>query len=241
MTTLFGNITFSQFIRPVINILERLATDDEITRRTLDDHSAKLRVSMPGLVLASNALNQTVTVQPLIREKVLDRKTGQIQWKDLPVLTDVTVQYPGGTLGVLTHPPSPGDEVMLIFQDRCYDSWWSSGQLSNWNDRRFHDLSDAIAIPGLNSTPRIVPLVAPDAIELRSFDGITRIGVGEGFIRFVVGDFTALFADGVFSIGAEAINLTGDLSINGQRYNLHEHLGVQTGPGTTGPVAGTNG
>lgn len=239
--TIFAGISVTQFVRPVISLLERLCTDDEITRKTLDDHSAKLRVSIPAKVLLSNPLNQTVTVQPLIREKILDRQTGKIIWADLPILQDVTVQYPGGSLGVLTHPLSPGDEVMLLFQDRCYDSWWSSGQVSNWNDRRFHDLSDAIAIPGLNSVPRVIPAVAPDAIELRNYPGNVRIGVGIDFIRIIVNEFVSTFSNGNWELNGQSINLNGNLIINGQEYNLHEHLGVQTGPGTTGPVAGTNG
>ena len=236
MPTIFGGVSLAQFVRPLINILERLGTTDEITRKTLDDHSAKLRVSMPARVLSFDPLKQTIQAQPLIREKILNRETGQVEWRQLPVLKDVAVQFPQGTIGAITFPLNYGDEVLLLFQDRCYDSWWATGKVSNWNDRRFHDLSDAIAIPGINSVPRVIPGIAPDAIEMRSRTGFVRVGVSETFIRLIIGDFVSIITDGVMNINTGTLNIQGNLLINGEAYQLHEHSGVMNGSSNTGPV-----
>lgn len=237
MPTLFGGISFNQFVRPIINILERLASNDSITQRVLDDYSAKMRVALPARVISFDALKQTVTVQPLIREKIIDPETGSVQWRNLPVLPDVVVIYPHSSIGAVTFPLIPGDEVQLLFNDRCYDSWYTTGQVSNWNDRRFHDLSDAVAIPGGNSLPNVIPAIAPDAIELRSFLGNVRIAVNDAMIRFIIGDVVGVLEAGVFTISSAIINLKGNVLINGEPYNLHQHVGVMNGPDETGPVA----
>ncbi|WP_326940608.1 Gp138 family membrane-puncturing spike protein, partial [Avibacterium paragallinarum] len=39
-------------------------------------------------------------------------------------------------------------DLICSFSERCIDGWWQSGNASEPLDHPFHDLSDAMFIPG---------------------------------------------------------------------------------------------
>lgn len=53
-------------------------------------------------------------------------------------------------------PPKPGDECVLLFNDREMESWWVNGSANQRAYNRMHDLTDCIAICGLRSQPKLV-------------------------------------------------------------------------------------
>lgn len=247
MTTLFGNVSFSADNNlPLQNVAERTGDPNEAIRRNNDKLSREIRVAMPAKVVSFDPLKQTIVAQPLIREKVIDRTTGDVQWVQLPQLLDVPVAFPQGGAFVLTLPVMAGDEVLIIFNDMCIDSWWTSGGIQNWNDRRRHDLSDAIAIPGINSTPNLIPAISTELAELRTKDGSVRLQLGSGGFSVSLDGSTSISSDGsglTFSyegneitLSSTGVHITGTLYINGDLYMGHTHSGVQTGVGVSGPV-----
>lgn len=227
MTTLFGNIFSTNEPRPLLNLGERAADENEMYRRMLDAASEKIRSAIPAKVVSFNAAKQTIVAQPLIREKVIDRTTGSVQWVQLPPLPDVPVQFPQAGNFVLTLPITAGDEVLLVFNDLCIDAWWASGGIQNWNVRRRHDLSDAVAIPGLNSVPNVIPDIATDAAELRSKDGAIKVQVKGDKVSLIAGS-------NKIELSATEIAFTGTLKFNGFPYLAHTHADPVSG--TTGPV-----
>lgn len=148
-------------------------------KRNNDALSRAIRVSMPAEVLSFDANKQTVTVQPLIREKIIDRKTGTVQWLQLPVLVDVPVCFPQAGNYVLTMPVQAGDEVLIVFADQSIDSWWTSAGIQNWIDRRRHDLSDAIAVIGINSQPNTIQDISTDSAEFRNKSNNVKVKIKE--------------------------------------------------------------
>lgn len=218
--TLIGVVSNTQPFKPLTNISERSGDYDELMRRNNDKLSRDIRVAMPAKIVSFDSTKQTIVAQPLIREKIINRQTGEVKFMDLPQLLDVPVHFPQGGNFVLTFPMVVGDEVLIIFNDMCIDSWWESGGVQNWNDRRRHDLSDAMAIPGINSVPRVIGNISTTATELRSKDNSTKISV----------------ASNTVTITATTINLNGDVKHNGKDYMAHLHSGVQTGSGTSGGV-----
>lgn len=75
-----------------------------------------------------------------------------------PVLVNVPVLFIGGGNCSLTFPIAPGDEGLLCFNDRNFDSWFSTGTTATPpNTARYHDLSDGLFIPGFRSTPHFLP------------------------------------------------------------------------------------
>jgi hypothetical protein len=162
---------------------ERMNSQPEMLRRMMSKLKADLRVAMPGIVVAFNSDEQTVSVQPALREKLKD-KNGNVTDVALPVLPDVPIVFPRAGGFALTMPVAPGDECLVIFTDMCIDSWWSSGGVQNQLELRRHDLSDAFAILGTWSQPNLIPNYNLTAAELRTLDGATRIILSNGEIDF---------------------------------------------------------
>jgi hypothetical protein len=208
-------------------VAQRVASDAEATRRNNDKLSQSIRVAIPATVVSFNPQDQTITAKPNIREKLIDRTSGQQYWQELPVLPKVPVCFPQAGNFVLTMPVQPGDEVLLVFTDMCMDSWWANGGLQNWIDRRRHDLSDAIAVCGVNSVPNVIPNIANNATELRTKDGNTKVRVQGDTVSMVAGSNSV-------TVSPSGINIMGTLKINNSPYLLHTHADPVSG--TTGPV-----
>lgn len=243
MTTITGQIS-NGGERPLNNLAERIADPNEAIQRNNDAIKASLRVSVPALVVSFNALKQTISAQPAIKEKRVDRATGEIEWVALPVLQDIPVQFPQGGGVALTFPLVAGDEVLLVFADSCIDSWFAFGSVQQWNDRRRHDLSDAIAIPGINSQPNAITGLNTTGAELRTLDGTSKVTVDPTGVTVVAPVLNILV--GAVNIVTGGVSVSGTpsggiptsstLSINGADYFSHKHSGVTSGPALTGPV-----
>jgi len=192
---------------------------DETFKRFADDIFFRLRVSIPAIVTAYDATRQTITAQPLIMEKIIDRDTAKVQTLKLPLCPDVPVVFPQAGDFVLTMPVTIGDECLLIFSDLNIDSWWENGGVHPWADRRRHDLSDAIAIFGLNNRTRVIPDIATDKAELRSRTGTTKIGVGATAISIVSDETLDIESTGgavnITSDGETNIDSSGTVTIGG--------------------------
>ena len=238
MVTLYGGIEFNEDAqqRPLLPINERVPNHETMARMQADKIAHNTRVAIPARVVAWDASKQTITAQPLIREKVLDRATGSLSFIDLPQLPDVPVCFPQAGNFVLTMPIAVGDEVMILFADMCIDSWWARGDVQNWNDRRRHDLSDGIAVVGINSVPNVINNIASDGSELRTKDGNVAIKIENEQATVTVNETVLTITDGTVTIDATTINLNGTLNINGSAYLAHKHAGVMVGPSLTGGV-----
>lgn len=68
-----------------------------------------------------------------------------------PQLVDCPVFTPQGGGGFLEMPIAAGDQCIVLFSDRNLDNWFMSGNASDPADSRCHDLSDGIALVGVNS------------------------------------------------------------------------------------------
>jgi hypothetical protein len=92
----------------------------------------------------------------------------------------------------------------------------------------------ALAFVWLGSTgwsetddPNALVLYGPNGAVIRTTDGASKITV----------DAAGTVIDGEqVTINATRIDLNGDVYINGQRYTLHKHSGVQPGGGQSGGV-----
>lgn len=82
--------------------------------------------------------------------------------------TDVIIEYPqlvrvpiivlGGGGAYTTYPISKGDTCLLLFCDRDIDLWLELGSVQSApNTPRMHDLSDAVALVGLNPVTKPIP------------------------------------------------------------------------------------
>lgn len=86
---------------------------------------------------------KTLDVQPVVSLVVGGEKV------DYPVFSDVPILWMHGGASHLTFPIVVGDYVLLVFSQRCFDNWYDGKDLQAPPEPRLHDLSDAVAIPGL--------------------------------------------------------------------------------------------
>lgn len=113
--------------------------------RVYEKTLTNLRVSLPARIERYDSSTQKAEVSPLLEKRNADGSTTA-----LPVITNVPVIFPRGGKARITFPLERGDSVLLVFSDRSLDRWLSGqGQRVTPDDPRKHDLSDAVAIPGL--------------------------------------------------------------------------------------------
>jgi len=118
----------------------------EPIRRALRQQAAALHVSLPARIEQYDHAEQRANVLPLIKREYAD---GLIE--SIPVVSDVPVVWPRSGGAQMTMPVKRGDTVLLVFADRSIDNWLAQGGEIEPDDRRQHDISDAVAIPGLVS------------------------------------------------------------------------------------------
>ncbi len=207
----------------------------------LDGLQATMWTALPGRVTAFDPAKRTAQVQPTVQARVNNRD-GSTSWVNMPLLVDCPVAFPAGGDLLLTFPLAPGDEVLVIFSSRCIDNWWKLGGIQPQAELRMHDLSDGFVIPTVQSEPNLVP-VDMGAAELRNKAGTSKVRLlNNGDVQVITPGAVTVTA-GTASVTASQINLTGtvnivgQLNINGENYDDHQHTGVVTGVDLTGGVA----
>ena len=148
----------------------------------------------------------TVDVQPLINQMTGDRKA--VPHGVVYGLPYLRVQ--GGANAVIMDP-TPGDIGICVFANRDISAVVAKKGQANPGSLRIFDWSDGLYLGGvLNGTPT-------------------------QYIQFEGGNVT-IASTGTVTINASAIDLNGVLTINSKPFLSHDHTGVQTGGGTSGPV-----
>lgn len=160
-------------------------TLSDILRLAVGQRLRDLHVSMPGRVERYDASKQEASVQPLLQVALADGGSAT-----LPLINHVPVVWPRGGGAILSFPLQQGDTVLLVFSERSLDEWLQQGGDVAPADPRSHDLSDAVAIPGLypfsepgEADPRDV-LLRFQGSELRlGSDGKINLDNGTSYLR----------------------------------------------------------
>lgn len=197
---------------------ELLRDPQDSLRTAMDGNRVSLHTALPGLIESIDLSTQTVSVQPTIQfEKINVAKDGTITYTPvtLPLLIKVPLFFPRGGDYAITFPVKVGDECLVIFAERCIDSWWESGKVGPQIEFRMHDLSDGFAIVGFSSVPHVVPNIDADKMQIRKLDSSTVIELSdEGVAINTDQDVTvdasniALTATNNLDLNADIINLT---------------------------------
>ena len=165
---------------------ELLNDPEEAMRLALENWQSKMWTAGPGLIESYDPDAQTVSVQLTTRGSVSD-EAGNTAAQDMPLLVDVPVVFPRAGGFAITFPVIPGDECLVVFGSRCIDGWWQSGGVQSPLEDRMHDLSDAFAILGPTSQPRVLADVQTDGVEMRTEDRSTYLKLTAGTI-FIKGN-----------------------------------------------------
>jgi hypothetical protein len=216
--------------------VERTGDYEESLLDIMEAAQANIWTALPGIIQSFDTATMTCSVQPAIQAR-LTLPTGDQQWLNLPLLTQVPVIFPAAGGYTLTFPIALGDECLVVFSSRCIDRWWLKGGIQLQNDIRMHHLSDGFVIPGARSQPRVITGIATDATELRNDTGTTKVRVKDNVITLVSPTEVVL--------ETPLLKVSGDIRDNyhtnthmtlkslRDNYNAHKHGGVQTGSGTS--------
>ncbi len=153
------------------------ATPEEAHAAQIEGRLKDLHTCLPGIIASFDPDTQTASVQPAI-QRIFTEK-GAV---NLPLCVDVPVAFPGGGDFFLTFPVKSGDECILMFSERAIDNWHASGGTQTPAEYRLHDLSDGIAIVGLNSQPHKLAALQMTGAELRTRSRSTYIRLEDGTI-----------------------------------------------------------
>ncbi len=129
----------------------------EVIRAAMTELSSEIFVALPGKVEKYDSTKQKADVKPLLKRGfTYDDGTDDVDV--LPVIPEVPVVFPRGGGYFLSLPIKKGDSVLLVFSDRSLDLFLqSSGKVDlDPVDLRQHDITDAVAIPGLYPFPRAI-------------------------------------------------------------------------------------
>lgn len=79
-----------------------------------------------------------------------------------------------------TFPLTQGMECVVLFSDREIESWFINGDTNPRGYERMHDMTDAVAIVGIRSLPKMIEILA-DCLNL--FYGSSNIALSENLIN----------------------------------------------------------
>ena len=134
---------------------------DEIWANQLE-----LNTFMPANVIAYDATNQTVDVQPVLNTTYISPPMSVKK----PQLLGIPIIFPKSSGNAIHIPLKKGDGVGIIFCQRSLDEWKSKGDVTSVLDTRLHDFTDAVAIAGLDIRPRQIP--EPDKMSVLVDNGL---------------------------------------------------------------------
>ena len=148
----------------------------EVLRFTISQW-VKLNVhtALPGIVSYYDNEIRRADVTAAIRTVMTDGTE-----KERAPLFNVPVLFPSGGGYTMTFPVSPGDGVLLVFNERSISTWKQTYQLSTPALRHILSYDDAVAVAGfgpLNVTP------ASSGASMQSVDGSEYITLNNGGVE----------------------------------------------------------
>lgn len=131
--------------KSLTQVLEKLVNSVKIST-----HCVKI-----GEIVSFDKTDQTATVRVL---HVMDSNynTYLEEQIEYPLIGKVPVVIMGGGGTYISHPINTGDQCLLLFCDYMIDAWWVSGRAEGSIVPRKHDISDPIAIVGLNPSTKAI-------------------------------------------------------------------------------------
>lgn len=193
------------------------ATYTDLLEETKKNAIKDVRVSMPARIISFDA--ETKTAQVEIMLAMQDADGNAIEY---PPLTDCPCMFTRGGGFHVVHPYSQGDNGVVLFSDRCIDSWFESGSKTVPMDFRIHSMSDAYFIGGADNLTNVSPIIN-DAIFIGKDDNSAGLQINA--------DGSVILKGASFTI--EPVTNSNNIFVNGKPVDGHTHGGVQSGSSNT--------
>lgn len=161
----------------VVSLAKLLEETRRLTKETLFS-------ALPASVVSYDPATQRAEVKPQLKFTLRDEFAGKEAIEDLPIICDVPIMFPRFGDFAMTMPVTAGDTVLLVFCDRSIDKWKTNGGNVDPIDLRAHDISDAVAIPGLYPKPEMLPSTLTTGMALGKIGDTTlQIHIGSSSIN----------------------------------------------------------
>lgn len=148
----------------------------QVIKNACAQNAQKLNCMRIGII--KEFYPDSLTVKVLIANKKVigQNPDGTQKVRDYaPIIAKVCYANP-----FCTFPITEGMECILLFSDREIESWFINGSVNTRGYERMHDLTDAVAIVGIRSLPKMIKILA-DCLNL--FYGTSNIALSENLIN----------------------------------------------------------
>jgi hypothetical protein len=202
--------------------------------KLIDKHIGNIHTALPGEIVGFDTETCLASVQPKAQMHLTD---GRIL--NYPVITGVPIVFPqSGTDTAIAYPVKKGDGCLIIVSEQALDYWMDSGTTSS---ELKHDLTNAIAIPGLFRVPLedVKEASKDDAVIIRK--GVNKIKLTKANIAIrgdvsIEGNLTITKNLNVSqSVSGASGEFSGDVEISGKSFTSHTHISSEAGSSTSAP------
>lgn len=149
---------------------------NQVLERLTNSIKTSIHCVKIGEIVSFDKTDQTATVRVL---HIIDENYNLYlsQEMEYPLLQKVPVVILQGGGASITFPIKQGDQCLLLFCDYMIDAWWISGEKKSSVVPRKHDISDPIALVGVNATPKAIQDYS-DYLHLK-YDSKSDIVIGK--------------------------------------------------------------
>jgi hypothetical protein len=185
-----------------------------------DNIFASMNCVKIGQIEAFDPADKKAKVRILFKRVLADKSVVSI-----PALVDVPVVTLQGGGGSIRFPIAKGDQCLVFFADRDIDVWFKTGMENPPATARCHDLSDGIALVGVNALTSSLDDYKTDEVELQF--GAAVLGIKGGKFRLKNGTTDLLTLLLAFINVIEALQVTGNLALTAASIAALEAFKVQ--------------
>ena len=158
-----------------------------------------------GFIEEFNPEDLTAIVRIAAKKAIGQNKDGTQQVRDYALIS-AKVCYCNP---YITFPPKQGDECLLFFADTEIESWFISGEALPEGYPRIHDITDAVAVLGISSMPKMIEILE-SALHLFYYGVDIQLKGNELVIN---APFQELNASSQITLNAPDVNVTGNLNV----------------------------
>ena len=208
----------------------------DILRELKRDIGVSFNAVNIGIIQSFDAATQSATVKLALKSVVAVAADGTRTLQERPILLDCPCFFAFGGGAFLSMPIQPGDNCIVLFNDREIDNWYVNGGTQAPNSYRTHSASDAFALVGIKNLQTAIGDYITNGIRL-SYNANTRITLTDENIASIANLFThtgSMQITGDLTIlGTTHGNASGDWHINANIKQDATHT-IHAGNGATG-------
>jgi len=145
-----------------MSAVSRTPEFEEVLKLAINSFLEDVHTGLPGRVTEYFPATQRAHIKPLVKRRIIHQDGSELL-EELPVIPDVPIAFARTQKFFFTLPIKQGDLVTLHFMERSIDNYLSgTGEDTDPDEFRRHDLSDAVAIPGFYPFKKSIKDISSD-------------------------------------------------------------------------------